>query len=313
MPNTFICRNLTVYDTRTITKTMKLLAIFLITLLPVLALCQENQSGHYKIYDTKNKKLITVNDIINDMDKADVLFFGEEHNDSACHVLEYALFKQLAQKYPAKAALTMEMFETDCQTVLNEYLEGLIREKNFVTEGRAWHNYTDYRPLIELAKAGHIPVVAANAPARYVNMVNRMGLTSLQSLDATARSWLPPLPVDTTTGVYYDKFIQIMGGHNAMGGMQMYQAQNLWDATMGWSIARFLKKHHGYKVLQVNGGFHSEEKLGAAAQLKKYAPKTKILNIACFSDDGFNTPDWSKYSSNNDYIILTDPKLPKTY
>ena len=95
--------------------------------------------------------------------------------------------------------------------------------------------------------------------------------------------------------------------------MKMYQAQNLWDATMAWSITKFLKKHRGYKLLQVNGGFHSQEKLGTAAQLKKYDPKVKVLNIACFDDDNFDNPDWSKYSKDNDYIILTDPKLPKTY
>jgi uncharacterized iron-regulated protein len=291
---------------------MKLLILLLLTCLPFLAICQDN-SVHYKIYDTKNKKVVAVADIINNMDNADVLFFGEEHNDSTCHVLEYTLFKGLSQKYPGKSALTLEMFETDCQTVLNEYLGGLIREKNFITEGRAWKNYKDYRPMVELAKTEHIPVVAANAPARYTNMVNRMGLTSLQNLDATAKSWLPPLPVDTATGAYYAKFVEIMGGHGAMGNMQMYQAQNLWDATMGWSIAQFYKKHKDYKLFQVNGGFHSEEKLGTAAQLKKYSPKIRIVNIACFSDDSFDNPDWGKYSANNDYIILTDPKLPKTF
>ncbi len=292
---------------------MKFLIILLVASLPFFAFCQENPSAHYKIYDTKNHKLVSVDDIISNMDRADILFFGEEHNDSTCHVLEYLLFKKIAGKYQGKAALSMEMFETDCQTVLNEYLGGLIREKNFVTEGRAWHNYKDYRPLIELAKAAHIPVIAANAPARYVNMVNRMGLTSLQNLDATAKTWLPPLPVDTAAGAYYDKFLAVMGGHDAMGGMQMYQAQNLWDATMGWSIAHFFKKHPDDKILQINGGFHSEEKLGTAAQLIKYAPKVRILNIACFSDDGFDKPDWSKYSAKNDYIILTDPVLAKTF
>jgi uncharacterized iron-regulated protein len=292
---------------------MKFSAAVLLIFLPFFTLCQENFATHYKIYDTKNQKLITAEDIINNMTNADVLFFGEEHNDSTCHVLELTLFNLLSSKYKNKAALSMEMFETDCQTVLNEYLNGLIREKNFITEARAWHNYKDYRPLIELAKSGHIAVIAANAPARYVNMVNRMGLTSLQQLDATAKGWLPPLPIDTTTGAYYDKFLQIMGGHSAMGGMQMYQAQNLWDATMGWSISRFLKQRLDYKLLQVNGGFHSEEKLGAAAQLRKYALKIRILNIACFSDDNFDNPDWSKFSKDNDYIILTDPKLPRTY
>lgn len=290
---------------------MKYLAALAFLWLPLLALCQEEQ--HYKIYSTSQQKLVSADDVTASMDKADVLFFGEEHNDSTCHVLESLLFKKLAAKFPGKTALSMEMFETDCQNVLNEYLAGLIREKNFTTEGRAWKNYKDYRPMIEFAKTSQIPVVAANAPARYVNMVNRMGLTSLDKLDKTGKAWLAPLPIDTATGAYYDKFLEIMGGHGAMGNMQMYQAQNVWDATMGWSIARFLKKHRGYKVFQVNGGFHSQEKLGTAAQLKKYYAKAKIVNIACFSDDSFDNPDWNKYSKDNDYIILTDPKLPKTY
>jgi len=251
--------------------------------------------------------------MVNDMAKADVLFFGEEHNDSTGHYLEYTLFKKLAEKYPGKIALSMEMFETDCQTVLDEYLNGLIREKNFITDARAWPNYNDYRPLIELAKESHIPIIAANAPARYTNMVNRLGLASLQQLSVTGKSYLPPLPIDTATGAYYDKFSQIMGGHSDMPGMQMYQAQNLWDATMGWSIARFFRSHPDYKILQLNGGFHSEEKLGAAAQLEKYAPGIRILNIAAYADDSFDNPDWGKFSKNGDYIILTDPKLPKTF
>src|ERR1700748_1720088 len=98
---------------------MKFTTILLLILLPVLAYAQGGNDPHYKIYDTKHKKVIAVNEIIDDMANADVLFFGEEHNDSTCHVLEFALMKQLAVKYPGKAALSMEMFETDCQTVLN--------------------------------------------------------------------------------------------------------------------------------------------------------------------------------------------------
>jgi uncharacterized iron-regulated protein len=71
--------------------------------------------------------------------------------------------------------------------------------------------------------------------------------------------------------------------------------------------------HPEYKILQINGGFHSEEKLGAAAQLLNYDPKVRIINIAVYSDDNFINPDWSKLSRMGDYIILTDPKLPKTF
>jgi uncharacterized iron-regulated protein len=292
---------------------MKLSILLLIICLPFVALSQATPVIHYKIFSTATQKTATVADIINNMAKADVLFFGEEHNDSTGHLLELELFKQLAQQYPGKTALSMEMFTTDCQLVLNEYLNGFIREKNLVSDARTWPNYKDYRPLVEQAKQSQIPVVAANAPSRYTNMVTRNGLNSLQQLDAQARGYLPPLPIDTATGPYYDKFVKIMGGHAAMAGMQIYQSQNLWDATMGWSIAQFYKKHTDFKIMQINGGFHSEEKMGAVAQLKKYAPKARVITIGAYADESFDNPDWAKFSKLADYIILTDAKLPKSF
>ena len=65
--------------------------------------------------------------------------------------------------------------------------------------------------------------------------------------------------------------------------------------------------------MQINGGFHSEEKLGTVAQLLHYRNQVRILNIAVYSDDSFDNPDWSKFSKMGDYIILTDPKLPRTF
>jgi uncharacterized iron-regulated protein len=266
---------------------MKLSFLLLFICFPFVALSQVTEPIHYKIFSTATQKPVLVADIINNMANSDVLFFGEEHNDSTGHILELELFKQLAQQYPGKTALSMEIFTTDCQLVLNEYLNGFIREKNLVSDARTWPNYKDYRPMVELAKQSQIPIVAANAPSRYTNMVTRGGLNSLQQLDAQAKDYLPPLPIDTATGIYYDKFVKIMGGHAAMAGMQIYQSQSLWDATMGWSIARFYKNHSNFKIMQINGGFHSEEKLGAVAQLKKYAPKVRVITIGAYADGQF--------------------------
>ncbi len=288
---------------------MKTILFCLVLWLPLMALSQNN----YKVYNTASQKQVTLDDIISDMSKADVLFYGEEHNDSVGHTLELALLSKLIQKYPNKTALSLEMFETDTQPVLNEYLNGLIREKNLISDAQAWPNYKDYRPMVELAKEKDIPIIAANAPGRYTNRVTRLGLNSLQQLDATAKGWLPPLPIDTATGAYYEKFVNIMGGHGGMSGMQIYQSQNLWDATMGWSIAKYIKSHLGSKVLQINGGFHSEDKLGAAAQLQKYAPKASVINIATFAVDDFDHIDWSKYSKSNNYIIVTNGRLAKSF
>ncbi|SDC29738.1 ChaN family lipoprotein [Pedobacter soli] len=269
-------------------------------------------NSHYKIFDTRKQKTISLDDLITDMDRADVLFFGEDHNDSVGHYLEAEIFKKLSNRYPQKAALSLEMFHTDVQPVVNEYLAGLISEKNFIKEGRAWGNYKDYKPLVEQAKQQKLPVIAANAAARYSNAVTMNGLKALDNLPKSSLNFLPPLPIDTAQGRYYDKFTETLGGHN-MGSMKIYQTQNLWDATMAWSIGKFAKLNKGFKILQLNGRFHSDEKLGTLAKLAQANPKLKILNISSFSDQSFTNPDWEKFKNLGDYIIITDPAVKRSY
>lgn len=290
---------------------MNKLIIFILASLPFLASSQDIDK-HYKIYDVKKQQLISIDAIVADMAKADVLFFGEEHNDSIGHYLEASLLKKLAANYPNQVALTMEMFHTDVQAIINEYLQGIISEKNFIKEARAWNNYKDYRPMVELAKAQKFEVIGANAAARYSNAVTRSGLQVLADLPASSKQFLPPLPIDTLTGRYYEKFIDLLGGHG-MGPMKVYQSQNFWDATMAWSIAKFAKANKGKKIFQVNGRFHSDERLGTYAQLQKIAPKLKVLNISCFSADDFANPNWEKHQALGDYVILTDPTVKKTF
>ncbi|TCC89144.1 hypothetical protein EZ428_15700 [Pedobacter frigiditerrae] len=290
---------------------IKRLFIVLFISIPLFGMAQD-LSKHYKIYDVKKQKTITVDDIVTDLATANVLFFGEEHNDSIGHYLEAMLFKKIAAAYPGKAALTMEMFHTDIQPVINEYLNGLISEKNFIKEARAWNNYKDYKPMIETAKTNKLDVIGGNGAARYSNAVTRGGLEVLNQLPESSKQFIAPLPIDTATGRYLEKFIETLGGHS-MGGMKVYQTQNFWDATMSWSIAKYAKANKDKKIFQVNGRFHSDEKLGTLAKLKKYAPKLKLLNISSFSAEDFNNPDWKKYENLGDYIIVTDPTLKRTF
>lgn len=287
------------------------LLVLICLVIPIMGLAQD-MSKHYKVYDVKKQKTINLDDIISDLANANVLFFGEEHNDSIGHYLEAALFKKMAIAYPGKAALTMEMFHTDIQPVINEYLSGLISEKNFIKEARAWNNYKDYKPMLEEAKLKKLDVIGGNAAARYSNAVTRSGLEILSNLPADSKKFIAPLPIDTATGRYLDKFTETLGGHS-MGGMKVYQAQNFWDATMAWSIAKYAKANKDKKIFQVNGRFHSDEKLGTLAKLKGYAPKLKILNISAFSADDFDNPDWAKYAVLGDYVIVTDPTLKRTF
>lgn len=269
---------------------------------------------HYKIYDTHTKQLTTVDKIAAACADANVIFFGEEHNDSAGHYMEASIFKALYGQYRNKLALSMEMFETDCQLVVDEYLAGFISEDRFIKEARAWSNYKDYKPVVEFAKQNKLIVIAANPPRRYVNMVGRKGMQSLDSLSKAAKRFLPRLPYDTATGAYREKFMEFMkGGSPGTNNSKIFYSQSLWDAGMANSIYQYWRKHKDVKIFHMVGRFHCDEKLGTAAQLQNKNSKLKILNISSFSDSSFAKPDWDKFSNLGDYIILTDPELKKTF
>ena len=127
----------------------------------------------------------------------DVVVLGETHHDAVAHKLQEIVFARLAAR--RDAALSLEMFEADVQHVLDEYMAGLTREEDMLRDGRPWANYREaYRSLVELARAAALPVIAANAPRRYVSAVGRDGHDALSS----SRAWgpqayaaLPPLPL----------------------------------------------------------------------------------------------------------------------
>jgi uncharacterized iron-regulated protein len=282
---------------------------------------------HYKIYSVKQAKEISLDEMISDFNAADVVFFGEEHNDSVAHYLEKACFELFSKQQNKNVALSMEMFDRDVQNVMNEYLSGAIREKNFNKDARVWSNYRDYKPMVEYAKENKLDVICANAAGRYSNLAGRKGQQALMDLPKLSHQNFAPLPYDTASGAYYKKLIALTS-HEApatndtakkalpvmsMGGFNLIMAQSLWDATMAYSIAEYLKSHQGKKVFQVNGRFHSDEGFAIVTQLLKYRPKTVIKIISASSDESFPNIDWEKFKQLGDYVIITDPKVPKTF
>jgi len=271
-----------------------------------MSVCAGQQPGiDYRIYDTQQQKEVLLEHITNGLPGKSILLFGEEHNDSIGHLLEWQVFESLRNRLGQKLVLSMEMFEADVQPVLNEYLEGMISEKNFRKEARSWNNYDDYRPLVELAKQHDIKVVAANAPARYVNLVTREGLPALHQLSKPSRKFIAPLPVDTLGGQYLYRFNEIMGGHS-MPEMHLYQSQNFWDATMAHFIRKARRRHKADVVLHLNGRFHSDYRSGLAERLIRQGEK--VITISCFSVDSLDNPGWAQYSNLADFVIITRKK-----
>lgn len=294
---------------------MKIILAAVLLLLPMAIFAQNPES--YRIYDRSGNPA-TLDQIIAAIGDVNVVFLGENHDDATAHALQLVIFKAVVEKYSKgrPTALSMEMFERDVQIVVDEYLNGLISENHFIASSRPWKNYaTDYKPLVELAKTNRMPVIAANAPRRYINMVSRKGRSALDPLTEQAKEWLAPLPYAQASEAYAAKFKALMGPspEAQMGLANILDSQSLWDATMAYSISRFLKKNKNPLVVHLNGSFHTENRLGTAEHLARYAKKSKFLVVTMRYEDDFTKFDKSKHQDLGDFVILTDSKAPRSF
>lgn len=288
--------------------TLLLLLISLTTAVPTFA---QREPAPYRLFNERGKP-VSYNKMLRALTKADVVLFGELHNNPICHWLELQLLRDLHGERD-DLVLALEMFEADDQLVLDEYLQGTIREKDLTKEAKVWDNYaTDYRPLVELAQAEGIPVVASNVPRRYANLVYRQGLPALDSLSDEARRWMAPLPitVDQQLPSYQEMFAMMGGGHGGDpgGAENLVNAQAIKDATM----AHFVRQQLPRPVLHVHGAFHSIDKEGIAWYLQQAQPDLIIMNIHSVEQDTVDKL-LEDNQTDADFTISIPSDMTKTY
>lgn len=282
---------------------LRLLTIAFILFSFQVSLAQETP---YIIY-TADGKATTFKKMLKTVDEADIILFGEEHNNPISHWLQYELTKSLHQNNDL--ILAAEMLERDNQHELNDYLSGKINAKALDTLARLWKNHkTDYAPLVNFAKDNKLPFVAANIPRHYANLVYKKGFEALDSLTTEQKNWIAPLPIafdkDLPT---YQKILEMMGEH---GTPELVKAQAIKDATMAHSILENFKEK--YTLIHYNGAYHSDFYEGIGWYLKRQRPDLKYATISTVSQK--NTLKLDKENLGKaDFIICVDEDMTKTY
>ena len=269
-----------------------------------------------RIYDTKAARFIGFDQLIDAASKADVVFFGEQHDDPATHSAEAAVLSAIGSRR-GEVIVTLEMFERDVQPLLDQYLAGTISEKNFLDGARPWDRYsTDYRPMVELARVHGWPVIAANVPRRIASAVGKKGLAVLDTIAKAERAYAAAdnqCPKDA----YYTKFAATMTGHGAGGGPGsatdaaamarmtdlFYEAQCVKDETMGESIVNAMNRWPGRIVYQVDGAFHSDAGLGTAARVKRRMPGAKTVVLTAIPIKDLSTASGKEHAALADYVL----------
>jgi uncharacterized iron-regulated protein len=291
---------------------MKKFHYFLLFIIVATSVALKSDNPAYVLYDADGKE-VKYKNLVNDALDADVVLFGELHNNPIIHWLELELAKDVFAEKGKDLVIAAEMFETDNQLIIDEYLAGTIKQSNFEKEVKLWKNYpTDYKPLVEFAKENSLRFVASNIPRRYASLVNSKGFESLDSLSADAKVLIAPLPVA------YDPelpgYKSMMDTTGSMGQSHVTpnlpKAQAIKDATMANSILK--NWQNGKLLIHYHGSFHSDNYDGIYWYLKKQNPDLKILTISAVEQDTIqNLSDGNLNLAN--YIICVPSNMTKTY
>jgi uncharacterized iron-regulated protein len=139
-------------------------------------------------------------------------------------------------------------------------------------------------------------------------MVSKGGFQVLDTIAATTKLWMAPLPINFDANLPgYKNMMDMMAGH---GSVNMLKAQAIKDATMAYFILKYFIP--GSLFIHYNGSYHSDNHDGIVWHLMQSKPDLKIVTVTTVSQK-----DISKLLDENknkaDFIICVDEDMTSTY
>lgn len=218
---------------------------------------------------------------------SEVVFLGENHGHPLGLASAAALFDDVLGR-SKHASLSLEFFERDEQSRLDDYLAGVSDMATLERRTqRAEGNFpAGHRAMVEAAKRAARPVHASNAPRQYVRIVSQRGYEPLGTLTWEQRR-LFRIPDELLGGRYREDFDRIMtpAGRDPKAAdeqtrlARVFRSQQMWDWTMGESIFFALSAGEA-PVVQAIGRFHSDFRGGTVQALERLRPGTRALVVS---------------------------------
>lgn len=219
-----------------------------------------------------------------------VVVIGEPHDNKMAQQGQLEVMKTL-RNAGYTVSVGMEFISYPDQVALDEYRAGTLPEADFLRKIGWGNNYDVYRDQIQfplVAEGGR--TVAINAP-RY--LTTKIRKTGFESLNNDERALLPP-NYQGGNDDYRERFAIAAGHHLTPQSFEGYfNAQSVWDDTMAWKTAEFLKANPTHVFVIVVGQFHAEYGGGLPDRLKARGI-TSVLTV-----------------SQVDHTVYTDEELEK--
>jgi uncharacterized iron-regulated protein len=251
-------------------------------------------------------------DFFAELAAADAVCLGEEHNNPHHHWMQLMVLEHLSRAAAGQRTLGVgfEMFQRPFQGVLDDYAGGRIDEKALLARS-GWHErwgypYEFYRPMVELAVAGHHALLALNAPRELTRKVGKQGLAALS---AEEKLELPEL--DLADDTHRSWFRSATSGHAGAADStfeNFYTAQVIWDETMADTAARWLEDRaegspHRQVAILAGVGHCFDAAIPKRLRRRGVA---KALSVQAVIDDGGSAVADELAAPGNDFVVVLD-------
>lgn len=226
-------------------------------------------SSHRRIIRIRDREVTPFHTMINEIGAAGAIFIGEAHTEPAHHQTQLDVIRALHDR-DVSLAVALEMIKKDDQADLDAWVAGETSEEDFVpiflrNWGFDWHLYRD---IFLYVREHRIPLVALNVPT---DITRKVGETGFASLSDEELAQLPPGVTCDLDATYMEHLALIFQIKSRSGRSFEYfcEAQVLWDQSMAWYLAQYMKEHPGSTVVVLAGSMHAW-KYGIPKQKEKY-------------------------------------------
>ncbi len=224
-----------------------------------------------ELFSTATGRPVTLAELVEDLGSADIIIFGERHDDTDDHTAQRTLLQAMKDS-GISLALGLEMFTSDAQKKLDSWVEGKLSDRDLMLLfGEQWSPdyFALYKPLLYYARQEGIRLVGLNIPRELPSKVGREGFGSLTRKE---RALVGELNCDIDDN--YKRVLSMALGHTE-GDSEKFgrfcEAQVLWDASMAANAVKFMKANPKAKLMILAGTYHAW-KYGIPEQLSRISP-----------------------------------------
>lgn len=204
-----------------------------------------------------------------------VIVIGEPHDNKMAQQGQLEIMKAL-QNAGHTVSVGMEFISYPDQAGLDAYRAGLTSEADFL-KAVAWGNNFDYyRDQILFPGQSGGRTIGINAPRHLTTKIRETGLGSLTAAESAL------LPPNYTGGNadYRERFAVAAAHHLTPQTFEGYfSAHGVWDDTMAWKTAEFLRLNPSHVFVIIVGRFHADYGGGLPDRLKSRGV-TSVLTVS---------------------------------